>query len=429
MLSLRPLRAQAPALALLALLAACDRTPDPRPPPPTPKPTPAAAPETSVVAIDTALARAAAFLRTQQGVDGAFRSELYPAFRDGYSLSPLALTALRQLADPDAGYRRGVDFTASLVQAGGLRRDVDAPRYPLYALAGALLVLNVDDNVRHDAQRAVIARELAARQLGDALGYPRSHPSHGGFSYSSALQVPRHAGAADDRDSGANLSATLFAIGALRLAGTPDQDPALQQALGFVQRCQNFAERPQDADARFDDGGFFFSPAVDDPNKAGSPGRDRNGRLRHRSYGSMTADGVRALLQLGAGTDAPRVRAAAAWLERHFDPAKNPGSFPKNAEVRRESAYYYYAWSVAHALRALGKANLQTAHGPQHWPRALAQALLARQAPDGSFRNAYTELREDDPLVATPLAAAALAVARSVLTGQHRSHRRTHGAP
>jgi squalene-hopene/tetraprenyl-beta-curcumene cyclase len=266
---------------------------------------------------------------------------------------------------------------------------------------------------------------LAARQLADALGYPHGHPSYGGFSYSSALQVPHYAGARDDRDSGANLSATLFAIGALRLGGTPLQDPVLHGARGFVERCQNFAARPQDSDPRFDDGGFFFSPAIDDPNKAGSPGRDRSGRLRHRSYGSMTADGVRALLLLGAGVDSPRVRAAAAWLERHFDPESNPGAFPANAEVRRHSAYYYYTWSAAHALRALGKPTLQTERSPVHWPQALAHALLARQAPDGSFRNAYTELREDDPLVATPFAAAALAVARSVLSGQHRSHRRT----
>jgi squalene-hopene/tetraprenyl-beta-curcumene cyclase len=138
----------------------------------------------------------------------------------------------------------------------------------------------------------------------------------------------------------------------------------------------------------------------------------------------MTADGVRALLQLGLPHDAPRVRAAAAWLERHFDAGQNPGAFPAVAEVRRASAYYYYAWSVAHALRALGKMALRTEHGPVQWPQALAEALLARQSEDGAFRNRYSELREDDPLVATPFASAALANARIALTGEHRSHRR-----
>jgi hypothetical protein len=57
-----------------------------------------------------------------------------------------------------------------------------------------------------------------------------------------------------------------------------------------------------------------------------------------------------------------------------------------------------------------------------HWARALAEALLARQRPDGSWVNASMELREDDPLVATPFAMAALGIARMVLTGEYRSH-------
>ena len=408
------------------LLGACDEPRAPSTPPareaPSNRPGP---PDAAVERIDAALARAAAFLRGKQGTDGAFRSELYAAFRDGYSLSPLALTVLRMTAHHDAGaYGRGVDFVASLVQSRGVRQDAQSPQYPLYALAGAVLVLNVDDNRRHDRQRDVILRALTARQLDEALGYAESDPSYGGFSYSSALHVPRHDGSPADRDHAGNLSATVFAIGALRLGGMTHENVVLQKARTFVLRCQNFAGYSDQTDPHHDDGGFFFSPAVDDPNKAGSAGRGRDGRLRYRSYGSMTADGLRALLQLGLALDAPRVRAAAAWLERHFDPAQNPGAFPASAEVRRASAYYYYAWSVAHALRALGKPRLTTERGTVAWASALADALLARQAADGSFRNAYTEMREDDPLVATPFAAAALAVARSTLVGEYRSHRR-----
>jgi hypothetical protein len=377
-----------------------------------------------VARIDAALERASAFLRSEQNADGSFRSELYPAFRDGYSLSPLALTVLRVLPARDAAaLERGVTFTASLVQDGELRADAAAPQYPLYAVTGALLVLNAHEGRRHDAAREVLRRALAARQLDQALGYAPGHPSHGGFSYSNALSVPRHDGSAPARDNAANLSATLFAIGALRLGGAPPDDPVLRRARGFVLRCQNFADGAV-ADPRFDDGGFFFSPAIDDPNKAGAAGRDARGRVRHRSYGSMTADGLRALLQLGEAPSSPRVQAAAAWLEHRFDPGQNPGAFPAEAEVRRASAYYYYAWSVAHALRALGKTTLQTERGPVAWPAALAETLLARQAADGSFLNPYSELREDDPLVATPFASAALAVARMALGGEHRSHRR-----
>jgi hypothetical protein len=199
-----------------------------------------------------------------------------------------------------------------------------------------------------------------------------------------------------------NLSATLLVVGALTLGGVPAEDPALVAARGFVERCQNA------------DGGFFFSPAVPDANKAGRAGDG------YASYGSMTADGVRALLRLGGNEE--RVARGAAWLERNFEADRNPGEFVGGAEIRRASAYFYWTWSAAHALRAIGKPELETAKGKVVWARALARALLARQRGDGSWKNDATEMREDDPVVATSFAMAALAVCRSVISGEHRSH-------
>jgi hypothetical protein len=45
----------------------------------------------------------------------------------------------------------------------------------------------------------------------------------------------------------------------------------------------------------------------------------------------------------------------------------------------------------------------------------LAEELLRRQRPNGTWVNRYTDAKEDDPLVATPWAAAALAIAKRVL--------------
>jgi hypothetical protein len=178
----------------------------------------------------------------------------------------------------------------------------------------------------------------------------------------------------------------------------PLDDPALVAARGFVERCQNLDT----------DGGFFFSPALADSNKAGAL---EDGR--YRSYGSMTADGLRALLRLGRPLSDPRVAAAAAWLERRFDAVRNPGDFPPVAEVRRESAYYYWAWSATHAARHLANAR---------WAEALAAELLRLQGPDGSWSNPASEMREDDPIIATSFAIAALAAARSVIAAEPRSH-------
>jgi hypothetical protein len=146
-----------------------------------------------------------------------------------------------------------------------------------------------------------------------------------------------------------------------------------------------------------------------DSNKAGpsqTPGR-------YRSYGSMTADGTRALLRLGAPPDDARLVAATAWLDRAFDAAKNPGDFPPVAEIRRASAYFYWTWSAAHVARHLNR---------RAWAEALATELIRLQSSDGSWKNTATEMREDDPIVATSFAIAALALARVVITGESRSH-------
>lgn len=107
------------------------------------------------------------------------------------------------------------------------------------------------------------------------------------------------------------------------------------------------------------------------------------------------------------------MQAASEWLLAHFDPEQVPGDYPPDREVFRDSGYYYWAWTVAHALMQLGPQAL-TDPRTHNWPERLTEALLKRQRPDGSFVNSASDLREDDPLVATTLAAAALSVARLV---------------
>jgi hypothetical protein len=45
----------------------------------------------------------------------------------------------------------------------------------------------------------------------------------------------------------------------------------------------------------------------------------------------------------------------------------------------------------------------------------LAAALLARQRADGSWSNPFTDAKEDDPLVATPMALEALRDCRKAM--------------
>ena len=90
-----------------------------------------------------------------------------------------------------------------------------------------------------------------------------------------------------------------------------------------------------------------------------------------------------------------------------------PGDYAPDREVQRDSAYYYWTWTAAHALMLLGP-EAERMPRTKGWATSLAAALLKRQGPDGSWRNGAVDLREDDPLVATSLAAGALAICRAM---------------
>jgi len=328
--------------------------------------------------IDDAIRRGVAFLAAHQDDDGRLGPSSYAALRDGHALTALGLAAWPSAPEHHSAYTRGLEFIAGIVLPDG---TITKHAYPYYAIPLTLLVLQRSGDVAFDAQIDALVKALRQRQFGVGRGTSKDDPSYGGWGYD--LEPPS-----------ANLSATMLAIEALRSSGVPPEDPALVDARGFVERCQNFEGTG--------DGGFFFAPVLADANKAGTR---TDGTFR--SYGSMTADGQRALLALGQRPSDPRVLAATTWLRTHFDATQNPGDFPAVAEVRRASSYYYWAWTSAHALRFIGDDRGR--------PEALAQALLERQRDDGSWSNAASEMREDDPLVATPMAMAALGLCRDRL--------------
>jgi hypothetical protein len=107
--------------------------------------------------------------------------------------------------------------------------------------------------------------------------------------------------------------------------------------------------------------------------------------------------------------------AARTWLEAHFSASCHPGTFEPARAVDRDATYFYYAWSVAHAFRALGIAEIDAGGRKLAWAEALASELVRRQRADGTWANRFTASKEDDPLVATPFAAGALGNCRTLL--------------
>ncbi len=371
--------------------------------------------------IDRALAAATRALVATQSPDGAWRSRTYGALKDGLSLSPPILKAL--LFAPagksaEAACRRGAAYLVSQTRTEG--EIVAEPReliYPVYTASAASIALGRINVEGGTAARDAWLRELRRRQLTESLGWRASDRPFGAWGYAIEPSARPANGLAAVQPLDADLSSTLFAVGALRINGASVDDPAIRNALVFLSRCQNFTDAGSRSDDAIDDGGFFFTPTDPVRNKAGTAETNPRGEIRFRSYGSATADGVRALLRCGLSSDHPRVVAARRWLQVEFSPRTNCGTFEPGREVDRAATYFYYAWSLAHAFRALGVRSWPGNGREVRWSEELAGVLISEQRPDGTWANPVGASKEDDPLVATPLAAGALALARAAMTG------------
>jgi hypothetical protein len=354
-----------------------------------------------------------------QSADGSWSSKTYGVFRGGLALTPPVLKAVAFGPDVEgaaSACRRGAALVAGAVGSdGSIDTGPYGLTYPVYTASTAVIVLSRIEVEGGRRARDAWLQDLRRRQLTEDLGWDPSDPAYGSWGYAIEPPAKQGSDSVSSHATDADLSSTLFAVGALRIAGADATDPAIRKALAFVKRCQNLPEDGDEADPSFDDGGFFFSPTDPVRNKAGVAGKDRSGRHRYHSYGSTTADGVRALLRCGLAPDHPRVVAARDWLVRHFSASANPGVFDPNREDERDGTYYYYAWSVAHAFRALNVQKLRTDAHETDWASALAQELLRRQRPDGTWANRFTAAKENDPLIATSFAVGALAISRSMM--------------
>ncbi len=381
--------------------------------------TPSQEPPSFASRIDASLNSAAEYLVGKQHRDGSWRSETYGIFKDGTALTPFVANAVFFLPDSPAGTKRSfnqaVRYTVRLVDKKGfVKAGPFGLDFPVLTAASACRILELADQTP-DMTRARKSwlRFLQDRRLSAKLGWKPSDPEFGGWGF--APVIPRKPGPGKPRPQfvESNLVATLFGIMGLRSGKVPASDPSFKEILAFVERCQNYKEFPD----LFDDGGFYFLPANTDDvqNKAGAAGKDGLGRLRFHSYGSMTADGLRALIRCGLPPDHPRVRAARAWLEGFFSASVHPGRWANGRENLRDAHYYYYVWSVAHAFLALNLKEIETPSGKVRWAEALANELIRRQRPDGSWKNNFNDAKEDDPLIATAWASSALAICRLML--------------
>src|SRR6266478_7484783 len=320
---------------------------------------------------NAALRRGCQFLWSQQGEDGGWHSRTYGLLKSGQSLSGFVLNALLQVPPqtceaPAGGLERALGFLHRNTNAEGAVGKMDPLLYdyPNYATALAVQALR-----RAGRSGGALGAWLRTQQFTEEHGWQLGDAAYGAWGMGGEPRIAPNAGHVD-------LSMTRHALQALAAAGVPASDPAFTRARVFVERCQNA------------DGGFFFSTVVLDANKAGQDGP------QYRSYGTATADGVLALLAMGTPADSDRVHSARRWLAANDQPDGAPGFI--GSAYRRWTAglRFYYAAASAEAFGGVS-------------PK-LAASLEASERSDGGWRNVENLVKEDDPLIATGFAVAAL---------------------
>ena len=334
-----------------------------------------------VEAIRAALTRGGAFLvEHEQAADGSFSADVGPA------VTALAVTALVRSGMPATApaVQQGLAYLLSFRQPDG---GLYVPGSPVanYETSIGLLALaacNTDGSL-DDAIKAA-AEYVKRLQWDDGEGRGMADPAYGGAGYG--------------KKSRPDLSNTQFMVEALRTIGTSENDPAIQRALAFVSRTQNLPgpHNPLPFPEKNPDGGFYYTPADGGESQAGTT---PEGGLR--SYGSMTYAGLKSMIYAGLTKDDPRVKAAIAWLGKHYTFTENPGM--------GDAGLYYYFHTAAKSLDVLGAETFTDAQGREHdWRDELSTAIMARQREDGSWKNSNERWMEGEADLATSYALLAL---------------------
>ena len=149
----------------------------------------------------------------------------------------------------------------------------------------------------------------------------------------------------------------------------------------FISRSQNlksefndqpFAEKASDDDK----GGFVYNPL--DQDNAKSDKRTAEGGLR--SEGGMTYAGLKSFLYAGVGKDDPRVKAAVAWVRKHYTRDREPRPEGRGPVLL-----------LPHLRQGDGCARRRPVRGRQgrkhDWRQELFDELKKRQKDDGSWAN------------------------------------------
>ncbi len=315
----------------------------------------------------------AAFLATTQAADGSWTSPAAPG------ITGLVTYSLLQSGVPadNATVVKALAHLESFVQPdGGIYHPKTAHKN--YETSIILLVFDsANTGGKYNATIAKAAEFLKGIQWDEDEGTGEENTSFGGAGYGSHKRP--------------DLSNTAYFIEALKAAGVSENDPAFQNALTFVSRCQNLESEFNTTPfaAKVKDGGFYYTPADGGSSQAGA---NPDGGLR--SYASMTYAGLKSMIYAGVDPADPRVLAAQNWIRQFYSIDENPG-------LGQQGLYYYYH-TFAKTLAVLKVNEFEDAAGVQHdWRQELATHLFETQQENGSWLNAEPRWMEGDANLVT----------------------------
>ena len=314
------------------------------------------------------------FLKTSQMNDGSWTTPKSPA------ISGLVTLSLLQSGVPasDPVVEKGLKHLESFVQPDG---GIYAPKsqHANYETSILLLVFHAANQEEKYASLIKGAEQfLRNLQWDESQQTDKADPKFGGAGYGGPNSRP-------------DLSNTAFFLDALEAAGAKKDDPAIQNALIFLSRCQNLESEHNTTPAasKVNDGGFYYTPAAGGNSPAGTT---ENGGLR--SYGSMTYAGLKSMIYAGLTPEDQRVKAALEWVTKHYSVTENPGL--------GQQGLYYYFHVFSKTLGTLNRDTLEDGTGQSHdWRKELAEHLFELQQENGAWVNKSDRWYEGNPDLAT----------------------------
>jgi squalene-hopene/tetraprenyl-beta-curcumene cyclase len=329
---------------------------------------------------DRVVGKAVEYLKEHQGPDGAWSEDKSPGVT-GIALTGMLQTGKVTAKDPVA--EKGLKYIESLVNRKEGHIAGKDPKVQLknYVTCVNVMALQAADRDSYKQVVSDAVKFLKKLQWDEGEGKDPKDDFYGGAGY--------------DSKSRPDLSNTQFFIDSLVAAGVPKDDPALQKALIFVKRCQNFKGEGSDQkwQGKKDDGSFIYSAAAGGQTKVQDQPDDDGGLP---GYGSMTYAGIKSMIYCGVSKDDERVKRAYEWIKKNYSVEKNPGM----PGVRAKWGLFYYYHTMAKTLDLMGVDEVVGADGKAHdWRAEITAALAKLQKSDGSWVNDQHWMESDPNLI------------------------------